>query len=115
MDNAIQGTKMPTLQVGGVEAPLRIAAALALSLIFLLMWVERLLGVRNTGASLGSAGGRVPGSRRGGRGLATCPGRSLTGSALPGGGQRAVSSNCPTQLTRVPVTRPPFLTGALVG
>lgn len=61
---------------------------------------------------------RVPGSRRGGKGLASQlraePTRECLALARKGG-QRAMLSACPTPLTRVPVTRPPSLSGALEG
>lgn len=59
---------------------------------------------------------RVPGSRRGGKGLASQLRAEPTRECLARkGGQRAMLSACPTPLTRVPVTRPPSLSGALEG
>lgn len=55
MDDAIQGTKVPTLQVGELaraRTSLSIGAALAV-LSLHLMWVERPLWVKNTGDALG--------------------------------------------------------------
>lgn len=67
MDNAIQGTKMPKLQVGGVEASLSIAATLA---HFSSPDVGRAPPRGEKHRSLSGPSWRVPGSRSGGRGLA---------------------------------------------